>query len=132
MNKRVSAVVVSFMTAILLGVVVPYLILGEQIVQYFYSIQRGQHLVQEMANTSGGQSLNPVLHRWFISGAHIGGNWSSEPILFSIPQAKWLGLMLALVFAGVSVYKNWENRNENWMILQLLLVIQLGCTAFRH
>ena len=84
-----------------------------------------QQLVQQMSISSGGQSLAPSLHRWLISGAHIGGEWSADPLLVYFPLGKWLGLLVFLITGAVSLYGTWNYRSKNWSIIQLLVVVHL-------
>ena len=63
---------------------------------------------------SGGQALAPTLHRWFISGEHIGGEWSAAPLLMYSPVMKTLLLVLWLV-AGV--YTGFRTRYRTPTIL---------------
>lgn len=107
LKGRLKWVVHCVITTVVFGAVIPMMWLGEGILSYWYAIQRGQQLVVSMGPTAGGQSLAPTLHRWFLSGEFIGGQWSVEPLMFSAAPLKIFLLFGLLVFIA---YRLWGLR----------------------
>jgi len=105
LKQRIRWVAHCIASTVVFGVIIPMLWLGQDILSYWYAIQRGQQIVVDMGLTAGGQSLAPALHRWFVSGEFIGGQWSSEPLIFSASSIKILVLFGVLVFMLIRLWR---------------------------
>lgn len=104
LQRKVRPVALTITAFLVLGIGLPYIFLNEQIYLYVYAVQRGQSMVSEMSNYSGGQALSSSLHRWFVSGSFIRIEDSLEPVIFSMSLAKQLGLV---GFMGLSLHWFW-------------------------
>ncbi len=111
LRRSVRWVGVVLVSALCFGVLVPWLVLGDAFGLYVYAVQRGQLMVSDMATTSGGQALLPVLHRWFVSGEFVGLPNSGPPLIASWGSLKWGVLLVFMLGCGSTVLKVW-NRKE--------------------
>lgn len=114
---------------VLLGVVLPWLWLGDEVWHYLYAVQRGQQVVSNMGSTAGGQALSPALHRWFVSGEFIGastsGTWSIDAVLVSASWAK-VTVMLSTVLALIALVWSLRTKKiDTCVIFTLLIFIHL-------
>ena len=100
LSKRLLVVLSTLFVAFVMGVLFPWMVLGEQVEMYWNAVVRGQEMVRDMAPMSGGQALAPTLHRWFITGEHIGGQWEIAPLVMWMPLLK-LVLLLSVIVTGV-------------------------------
>ena len=105
LKQRITWVAHCIASTVVFGVIIPMLWLGQDVLSYWYAIQRGQQLVVNMGLTAGGQSLAPALHRWFVSGEFIGGQWSSAPLILSASPIKLLVLLSVFVFMSLRLWK---------------------------
>lgn len=109
LSKRLAVVLSTLLVAVIAGGFIPWMVLGESIEMYWRAVLRGQQMVQDMASMSGGQALAPALHRWFVTGEHIGGQWSLEPLLIGI---SWLKPICLLSVMGVGIYDGYRMRKH--------------------
>ncbi len=123
LQRKVRPVFLTFSTFLVLGIGLPYLFLDDQMHLYLYAVQRGQSMVSEMSNHSGGQALSASLHRWFVSGEFIGIKDSLEPVLFSLSLAKQVGL---LGFMGLSLHWFWRRWQTESMSLGACFQLLIG------
>ena len=124
-DMRIKLVIVSVLSFLVLGALFPLFVLGDHISNYWDSFERGQQLVPNIAITFGGQSLSPTFHRWFISGAHIEGEWSLDPVLMYFPMLKLIGLMTMFILGVLTLRNSWERRIEHLWTLQMLTIVHL-------
>ncbi len=126
LKRSVHWVGVALLSAFLFGVLIPWLMLGETFALYVYAVQRGQMMVSDMATTSGGQALLPVLHRWFVSAEFVGLSNSEAPLIASWASLKW-GLIVAFILGSVRVvWRTWEQRDVSLKFaFQTLMAVHL-------
>ena len=129
MIRRLTWVIHCFSPAIL-GVLIPWLWFGENVLLYQYAVQVVT-TVTEMGITAGGQALSPALHRWFVSGTFIGassmGDWSDAALLVTAPFVKPIVLFIVLLclikMAWMQRYRTFDATTVFiWMILIHLLL----------
>ena len=107
-QRRLNQVVKIGCTVVLLGVVLPWFWLGQDVTLYWHAIRRGQIMVSEIASSAGGQALAPTLTRWFVSGSFIGGVTDDSPILLSMAWLKWGMLSVAMLIFLQFLWRTWQ------------------------
>ena len=129
LRERLSWVMHCVLSIIVLGVLLPWLWLGDDVWQYVYAVYRGQQAVADMGSLSGGQALGPTLQRWFISGEFIGvstsGDWSKSALILVAPWLKPTLIMGAVLVLGKLVWYIRKNRIDTARIFALLILIHL-------
>ena len=124
-GRRLSWVLHCILAMMIVGVLLPWLWMGSDVLQYFYAVQRGQQTISNMGTIAGGQALAPTLHRWFVSAEFIGGQWSTTALFFDAPWLKPIFMMGAVVFLAKSIWTLRTKAIDTVTIFSLLIAIHL-------
>ena len=129
LGRRLSWALHCVLALVIVGVLLPWLWMGSDVLQYFYAIQRGQQTVSDMGTIAGGQALGPALHRWFVSGEFIGvsasGPWSTSALLFNASWLKPTMMLGAVVFLLKTIWTVRTTKVDTATIFTLLITIHL-------
>ncbi|MEC8382695.1 MAG: glycosyltransferase family 87 protein [Myxococcota bacterium] len=114
LRKKAMPVLSAAIAFLILGVLLPFAVLGvEESERFYLNMSKSSQFVVMGASESGGQALQSALKRWFIDGTHV-GRMETQPIMRMLPEltVSLIWLLLAGLLAALTIKRTKDHNAD--------------------